>query len=302
MGNSRVASKIKMATVDDLLGVPVEYAEAVLIEIARIVPFKNHPFKVLDDVRMDDLVESIKANGVLNPVLVRPIGGGKYEMISGHRRLHASRLAGLDKIPVISKQMSDDEATIIMVDSNIQREELLPSEKAYAFKMKMEAMTHRGQRNDLGTSRLEVAKLSAEVIGHEVGIGKRQVERYIRLTYLSDKLLGLVDNGKIGVNLAVEISYFDNTVQEWIYQYVRDNGFIKQSQVEAVKKYPARDINGHSTFIDIMIEALPRPKDKYLMLSMKKLDRFFSQNIPKDRRITIIYNLLSEWCENEGKR
>ena len=120
MGNSRVARKIKMATVDDLLGVPAEYAEAVLIEVDRIQQFKDHPFKVLDDSKMEDLVESIKVNGVLNPVILRPIDGGQYEMISGHRRLHASKLAGLDKIPAISKQMSDDEATIIMVDSNIQ--------------------------------------------------------------------------------------------------------------------------------------------------------------------------------------
>lgn len=299
MGSSRVASKIKMATVDELLGVPAEYAEAVLIEIDRIAPFKNHPFKVLDDERMDDLVESIKANGVLNPVIVRPTGGGQYEMISGHRRLHASKLAGLDKIPAISKQLSDDEATITMVDSNIQREELLPSEKAYAFKMKMEAMAHRGQRNDLGTSRLEVAKLSAEVIGQEAGIGKRQVERYIRLTYLSNELLSLVDNGKVGVNIAVEISYFDSEVQHWIYEYVKENGFLKPVQIQALKEYGNLENITQYVLIHTMNEALPKTKDTgRVALSGQKLKRYFPAGFSSRKREEIIIHLLEQWVAN----
>ena len=298
MGNSRVARKIKMATVDDLLGVPAEYAEAVLIEVDRIQQFKDNQFKVLDDSKMEDLVDSIKVNGVLNPVILRANDGSQYEMISGHRRLHASKLAGLDKIPAISKQMSDVEATIIMVDSNIQREELLPSEKAFALRMKMEAVSRQGARTDL-TSGPEVQKLNSNSIGDKYGMKSRQVRRYIRLTYLLDELIDYVDKGRIGINIAVQISYFDKTVQEWIYQYVRDNGFIKTCQIDALKNYPAREINGHSTFIDVMIGALTNINDDRVVLSMKKLDKFFSSNTTKDMRVNTILKLLSDWYESE---
>lgn len=300
MGSSRVASKIKMATVDELLGVPAEYAEAVLIEIDRIVPFKNHPFKVLDDERMDDLVESIKANGVLNPVIVRPAGGGQYEMISGHRRLHASKLAGLDKIPAISKQLSDDEATIIMVDSNIQREEILPSEKAFALKMKMEAINRQGQRTDMdGTSRLEDEKLSADIAGEQYGMGARQVQRYIRLTYLSNELLELVDKTKIGINLAVDISYFDSEVQHWIYEYVRENGFLKPVQIQALKEYENLENITQYVLIHTMNEALPKTKDTgRVALSGQKLKRYFPAGFSSRKREEIIIHLLEQWVAN----
>lgn len=300
MGSSRVASKIKMATVDELLGVPAEYAEAVLIEIDRIAPFKNHPFKVLDDERMDDLVESIKANGVLNPVIVRPTGGGQYEMISGHRRIHASKLAGLDKIPAISKQLSDDEATIIMVDSNIQREEILPSEKAFALKMKMEAINRQGQRTDMdGTSRLEDEKLSADIAGEQYGMGARQVQRYIRLTYLSDELLELVDKTKIGINLAVDISYFDSEVQHWIYEYVKENGFLKPVQIQALKEYGNLENITQYVLIHTMNEALPKTKDTgRVALSGQKLKRYFPAGFSSRKREEIIIHLLEQWVAN----
>lgn len=304
MGSSRVASKIKMATVDELLGVPAEYAEAVLIEIDRIAPFKNHPFKVLDDERMDDLVESIKANGVLNPVIVRPTGGGQYEMISGHRRLHASKLAGLDKIPAISKQLSDDEATIIMVDSNIQREEILPSEKAFALKMKMDAMNRQGKRTDLVelenlTSRHDVAKFTGDVIGEEFGIGKRTVERYIRLTYLSDELLELVDKGKIGLVAAGDISYFDSEVQHWIYEYVKENGFLKPVQIQALKEYGNLENITQYVLIHTMNEALPKTKDTgRVALSGQKLKRYFPAGFSSRKREEIIIHLLEQWVAN----
>lgn len=301
MGNSRVTNKIKLSTVDELLGVPKTCDETVLIEIDRIKSFKDHPFKVLDDERMDDLVDSIRTNGILNPIIVRPMGSGRYEMISGHRRLRASKHIGLETIPAISKQLSDEEAIIMMVDSNIQREELLPSEKARALKMRYDAIKKQGYRSDL-TLCTECTKLderTSDSIGGLFGIKGRQVNKYIRLTYLSEELLSLVDKKNIGINIAAEISYFDATVQEWIYQYVRDNGFIKLSQVEALKNYPARQINGHSTFIDIMIDALPHVKNDNLVLSMKKLDRFFSENISKDKRINIILKLLSDWYERE---
>ena len=177
---SRVAGKIKLQSVDELLGVP-EIAGTQEIELGRIHSFPNHPFKVLDDEKMDTLVESIRENGILNPVIVRPDKNGDYEMISGHRRLHAAGIVGLKKVPAIVKEMSDDEAIIKMVDANIQREEILPSERAFSFKMKMEALSRQGQRNDL-TSGHNVPKLTTDEIGEENGMSGRQVKRYIRLS------------------------------------------------------------------------------------------------------------------------
>ena len=176
---SRVAGKIKLQSVDELLGVP-EIAGTQEIEIGRIHAFPNHPFKVLDDEKMDTLVDSIRKNGILNPVIVRPDQSGNYEMISGHRRLHAARIVGLKKIPAIVKEMSDDEAIIKMVDANIQREEILPSEKAFAYKMKMDAMKRQGARNDIADSTYTQngwRSETAAVIGQQVGESKNQVRR-----------------------------------------------------------------------------------------------------------------------------
>lgn len=183
---SRVAGKIKLQSVDELLGVP-EIAGTQEIEIERIHAFPNHPFKVLDDEKMDTLVDSIRENGILNPVIVRPDQSGNYEMISGHRRLHAAKIVGLKKVPAIVKEMSDDEAIIKMVDANIQREEILPSERAFSFKMKMEAMSRQGSRVDLtcGTEfhkSGDINKKTRETIGDEAGMTGRQVTKYIRLT------------------------------------------------------------------------------------------------------------------------
>ena len=232
---SRVAGKIKLQSVDELLGVP-EIAGTQEIEIGRIHAFPNHPFKVLDDEKMDTLVDSIRENGILNPVIVRPDQSGNYEMISGHRRLHAAKIVGLKKVPAIVKEMSDDEAIIKMVDANIQREEILPSERAFSFKMKMEAMSRQGQRNDL-TSGQNVPKLTSDVIGEENGMSGRQVKRYIRLTELIPELLECTDNKKIGLVMAVDLSYLDEQVQKWVYEYFKENGFLKLVQVEALKNY-----------------------------------------------------------------
>ena len=178
---SRPGQKIKMTSVDELLCVP-DMEGTVDIDVKAIYPFENHPFKVIDDEKMDELVESIQNNGVLTPVLVRPDDEGTYEMISGHRRLHAAKRAGLVKIPAVIKEMTNDEATIAMVDANVQREEILPSERAFSLKMKMDAMNHRGARSDLTLSLEETKFHSAEVVGQSEGIGRAQVHRYMRLT------------------------------------------------------------------------------------------------------------------------
>lgn len=196
---SKSAEKIKMPSIDELLGVSGEES-ATDIEISRIHSFVNHPFKVLDDDKMDDLVESIKQNGVLTPVLVRPDKNNSYEMISGHRRMHAAIKAGLETIPAIVRDMEDDEAIVIMVDANIQREELLPSEKAFAYKMKMDAMKRQGARNDIADSTYTQngwRSETAAVIGQQVGESKNQVRRYIRLTELIPDLLDYVDKKRL---------------------------------------------------------------------------------------------------------
>ena len=179
---NRSGEKIKLSGIDELLGV-VNEESAMEIDIASIHPFEGHPFKVIDDDKMQDLVESVRENGVITPVLIRPAMENQYEMISGHRRMHAAKLAGLSTIPAIVREMTDDESVIAMVDANIQREELLPSEKAFAFKMKMDAIKHQGI-----TFGHDVQKWSHEEIGKESGISGRQVNRYIRLTELVPEL------------------------------------------------------------------------------------------------------------------
>ena len=295
---SRVAGKIKLQSVDELLGVP-EIAGTQEIEIGRIHAFPNHPFKVLDDEKMDTLVDSIRGNGILNPVIVRPDQSGDYEMISGHRRLHAAKIVGLKKIPAIVKEMSDDEAIIKMVDANIQREEILPSERAFSFKMKMEAMSRQGQRNDL-TSGQNVPKLTSDVIGEENGMSGRQVKRYIRLTELIPELLECTDNKKIGLVMAVDLSYLDEQVQKWVYEYFRENGFLKPVQVEALKNYPNLSNVTQFSVISIMNDALPKKsKESKLSFSPKKLDKYFPPQYSTKERENIIIQLLEQWSADQ---
>lgn len=291
---SRVAGKIKLQSVDELLGVP-EIAGTQEIEIERIHAFPDHPFKVLDDEKMDTLVDSIRENGILNPVIVRPDQSGNYEMISGHRRLHAAGIVGLQKIPAIVKEMSDDEAIIKMVDANIQREEILPSERAFSFKMKMEAMSRQGQRNDL-TSGQNVPKLTSDVIGEENGMSGRQVKRYIRLTELIPELLECTDNKKIGLVMAVDLSYLDEQVQKWVYEYFKENGFLKPIQVDALKNYPNLSNVTQFSVISIMNDALPKKsKESKLSFSAKKLDKYFPPQYSTKERESIIIQLLEQW-------
>ena len=218
--------KLHFESVQELLGAPVDNEGTQEIRFDQIYPFENHPFKVLDDDKMTDLVESIKENGILVPVLVRPDDEGSYEMISGHRRLHAAKAAGLSTIPAVIKEMTNDEATIAMVDANIQREEILPSERAYSLKMKMDAMRRQGARIDLidGTSDTECRKLNtAEIVGEECGMKQVQVRKYVRLTELIQELMNLVDEKKVPIVLGVELSYLDHDIQGWVYEYIKEN-------------------------------------------------------------------------------
>ena len=233
---NRSSEKIKLTSIDELLGV-VNEESAMEIEIRRIKSFADHPFKVMDDEKMDELVSSIKENGVLVPVLLRPDEHGGYEMVSGHRRMHASMLAGLDTIPAIVREMTNDEAVIVMVDANIQREELLPSEKAFAYKMKLGAMKRQGSRNDLTSCQIGTKYRADEAMSEQTGESARSIQRYIRLTELIPDLLEMVDTKKLNFTTAVDISYIDKQVQGWLYEYICDNGFIKPNQVVELRKY-----------------------------------------------------------------
>lgn len=295
----RVAGKIKLQSVDELLGVP-EIAGTQEIEIGRIHAFPNHPFKVLDDEKMDTLVDSIRENGILNPVIVRPDKSGNYEMISGHRRLHAAGIAGLKKVPAIVKEMSDDEAIIIMVDANVQREEILPSERAFSLKMKMDAVKRQGKRSDL-TLDHNGPKLAAVEVGDTVGISPTQVKRYIRLTELIPELLEFVDSKKIGLVMAVDLSYLDDQIQKWVYEYFKDNGFLKPVQVEALKNYSNLSNATQQSVISIMNDALPKKSTcAKITFSEKKLDKYFPSHFSSKERENIIIQLLEKWSEEQG--
>ena len=240
-------------------------------------------------------MESIKCNGVLVPVLVRPDDEGSYEMISGHRRMHAAKLAGLVTIPAIIKPMTNDEATIAMVDANLQREEILPSERAFSLKMKMDAMRRQGTRTDL-TSDHNGPKLASELAGKEIGISGTQVKRYIRLTEIIPELLEYVDAKKIPFTLAVEISYLDKTLQGWIYEYLKDNGLLRKEQIEAVRNVSNSSDLTQYALIQIMNDALPKPKeDGKITLSQTKLSAYFPSHFSKRQKEEVILQLLNAW-------
>lgn len=301
---SRVAGKIKLQSVDELLGVP-EIAGTQEIEIGRIHAFPNHPFKVLDDEKMDTLVDSIRENGILNPVIVRPDQSGNYEMISGHRRLHAAGIVGLKKVPAIVKEMSDDEAIIIMVDANVQREEILPSERAFSLKMKMDAMRRQGARVDVdGTCCTECdksGKKTASIVGDQVGLKARQVHKYIRLTELIPEIMESVDQKKITITIGVDLSYLDEQIQKWVYEYFKDNGFLKPVQVEALKNYPNLSKATQQSVISIMNDALPKKSTgAKISFSEKKLDKYFPPHYSSKDRENVIIQLLEKWSEEQG--
>ena len=279
--------KIHFESVDELLGAPTFKEGTEIISIEKIHPFKDHPFKVLDDDKMEDLVESIKANGILTPVLVRPDKNGGYEMISGHRRMHAAIRAGLDTMPAIVKEMTDDESIIFMVDSNVQREEILPSERAFSLKMKMDAMRRQGTRSDL-TSDTECRKLeTSAIVGEQIGMGQTQVKKYVRLTALIPALLDMVDEKQISIAMGADISHFDKEVQQWISEYRRENGILRPEQVEALKNQKNLENLTQHTIIQIMNTALPEPKiNGKVSLSERKLNKYFPSHwVPRHKYI-----------------
>lgn len=298
---NRSGEKVKLTSIDEMLGVLNEES-AMEIEISRIHSFKDHPFKVLDDGKMQDLVDSVKENGVLTPVLIRPTGNDQYEMISGHRRMHAAAIAGLTTIPAIIRELSDDEAVIAMVDANIQREELLPSEKAFAFKMKLNAMKRQAGRPTKNASQNGTNKRSDELLASEVGISRNQIQRYIRLTELIPELLELVDKKKLQFTVAVDISYLDREIQKWIYEYIRDNGFIKPGQISALRKHLETETISQNFMISIFNNCIaPKTQNRKVTISEKKLTKYFPLEYSEEQMERIIVSLLEKWkTEQEG--
>ena len=298
----RPGQKIKLKTLEEMLGVVGEES-AMEIEIEKIQPFRHHPFHVTDDARMQDLVESIRKNGILVPAIVRSIGNDKYEMISGHRRMHAAQKLGLERIPVIIRDMSDDEAIVKMFDSNIQREELLPSEKAFAYRMKMEAMRRQGQRSDL-TSGQNDPKLAAgrarDQIAGDAGESSRQIQRYIRLTELIPDLLDLVDKKRLQFTVAVEISYIDKEIQNWICEYIRENGPVKINQIKELRSTMQTGAMTQDKLITILNGSQPGASASGdLLLSAKKIRQYFPPTYSRDDMRDVIEKLLKAWSQQQ---
>ena len=296
---NRSGEKIKLTSIDELLGV-VNEESAMEIEIDKIKSFAGHPFKVIDDEKMQDLIESISESGVLTPVLIRPDQNDGYEMISGHRRMHAAQKAGLITIPAIVREMTDDEAVIAMVDANIQREELLPSEKAFAYKMKLEAMKRQGSRTDLTLSQNETKLRSDEILSKQVGESRAQVQRFIRLTELIPDLLELVDKKRLNFTIAVDISYIPQDVQKWIYEYICDNGFIKPNQIAALRNYLGQGPVTQSLMISILNSHIPvKAPARKVTLNEKKLTKYFPKNYTSEDMEKVIESLLEKWKQEQ---
>lgn len=265
------------------------------IPIGELFPFKNHPFKVLDDDSMSDTVESVKQYGVLSPLIARPRPKGGYEIISGHRRQHAAQLAGLETLPVIVRQMDDDAAIILMVDSNLQREHILPSERAFAYKMKLDAMKNQGTRSDL-TSTQVVSKLrSNEKLGAENNQSRETVRRFIRLTNLIPELLDMVDNKTVSFNPAVELSYLSPEQQQEVIRAMDDTqNFPSVSQAKRIKKLAQDGTFTTETVIAIMGEEKKSELDT-VTIKNDTLRKYFPRSYtPKQMEDTII-KLLEQW-------
>ena len=271
------------------------------IPIGELFPFKNHPFKVLDDESMQRTVESVEQYGVLSPLIAHPRPEGGYEIISGHRRQHAAQLAGLDALPVIVRNMDDDAAVLLMVDSNLQRENILPSERAFAYKMKLEALKNQGARSDL-TSVQVAPKLSTEKIGEEVGMSKDNVKRYIRLTNLVPELLDMVDEKKIAFNPAVELSYLDEAQQRDFLEAMEDTQNAPSlSQAQRLKKLAQEGHFSYDVAFAVMGEEKKDELDK-VVIKNDTLRKYFPRSYtPKQMEDTII-KLLEQWQRKQQRQ
>ena len=273
------------------------------IPIGELFPFKNHPFKVLDDESMQRTVESVEQYGVLSPLIARPRPEGGYEIISGHRRQHAAQLAGLDTLPVIVRQMDDDAAVLLMVDSNLQREDILPSERAFAYKMKLEAIKNQGARSDLTSGQIvQKSKLSIERVAEDAGEGYKTVQRFIRLTNLIPELLDMVDEKKIAFNPAVELSYLDESQQRDFLEAMQDTQNAPSlPQAQRLKKLAQEGHFSYDVAFAVMGEEKKDELDK-VVIKNDTLRKYFPRSYtPKQMEDTII-KLLEQWQRKQQRQ
>ena len=273
------------------------------IPIGELFPFKNHPFKVLDDESMQRTVESVEQYGVLSPLIARPRPEGGYEIISGHRRQHAAQLAGLDALPVIVRNMDDDAAVLLMVDSNLQRENILPSERAFAYKMKLEAIKNQGARSDLSSGQIvQKSKLSIERVAEDAGEGYKTVQRFIRLTNLVPELLDMVDEKKIAFNPAVELSYLDEAQQRDFLEAMNDTQNAPSlSQAQRLKKLAQEGHFSYDVAFAVMGEEKKGELDK-VVIKNDTLRKYFPRSYtPKQMEDTII-KLLDQWQRKQQRQ
>ena len=273
------------------------------IPIGELFPFKNHPFKVLDDESMQRTVESVEQYGVLSPLIARPRPDGGYEIISGHRRQHAAQLAGLETLPVIVRNMDDDAAVLLMVDSNLQRENILPSERAFAYKMKLEAIKNQGARTDLTSGQIvQKSKLSIERVAEDAGEGYKTVQRFIRLTNLIPELLDMVDEKKIAFNPAVELSYLDESQQRDFLEAMNDTQNAPSlSQAQRLKKLAQEGHFSYDVAFAVMGEEKKDELDK-VVIKNDTLRKYFPRSFtPKQMEDTII-KLLDQWQRKQQRQ
>lgn len=277
------------------------------VPISELKPFTEQPFKVKLDEDMDALVESIKQCGVLTPVIARPHKDGGYEILSGHRRVKACELAGITDIPVVLKNLDDDTATILLVDSNLQREHILPSEKAFAYQMKLEAMKRQGARTDLTSAQIGQKlenKVSKDILAEQVGESRNQIQRYIRLTNLIDPILDMVDNNQIAMNAAVEISYLGSKEQAAVMQSIeKEETSPSIAQARKMRKFHQEGNLSNAVIDSIMMEQ--KPETVKITLGEEKLKKYFPKSYSKAKMEEIILKLLDKWRrqrENEMER
>ena len=302
-------SNIQLSSYDDIFGNDASAGNAdavngdtvVDIPLDELHPFRNHPFKVRDDADMEKTVESIQELGVLQPAIVRPDSDGGYEILSGHRRHHACEIAGLQTLPCIVRDLDDDAATILMVDSNLQREEILPSERAWAFKMKLDAMKHQGERRDLTSSQIGTKLRSDAVMADEVGVSRNQIARYIRLTNLDPELLQLVDDKLMGFNPAYELSFLNPEQQKDLLSAIDYAQAIPSlSQAQRIKKLA---LNGEITQEGMNIILSEEKKQDLDRVTLKHdtLKKYFPKSYtPKQMEDTII-KLLDQWQKKRNR-
>ena len=300
------AKNIQLASYDDLFKTDEErqadtQERVQSLPLDKLEPFPNHPFKVIDDDKMLETVESIKERGVLVPILVRPKNDGNFEIVSGHRRHHASQLAGLTEIPAIVREMDDDTAILLMVDSNLQREELLPSEKAFAYKMKLDAMKRQGQRTDLTSAQIGRkfdGKESRELLAEQVGESRNQISRFIRLTNLVPNLLDRVDNKTMAFNAAVEVSYLTEPEQLMLCDAIeREECTPNLSQAKRLKQY-SQDGKLDENVMDA-IRTEEKPIEDTLVLKVDVLAKYFPRTYTPSQKQKIIVKLLEDWHKRQ---